>query len=165
MTQRITPQQVNLAKATNYKLEITALPGVSFWLTSVSLPDISVNEVPIPDPIHANKYIPSDTVDWEPLQVAFLVDEDFENYHQVYDWLMKMAGPDTAKRDPNLKDLMIDCSLHVLTNNKNASNTVFTFHDVFPIMLGSVEFNNESAEPLQSSMTFQYTSMSMSRDG
>ncbi len=41
-------QNLNLAKSTNYKLVIGAIPGVDLWLKTAMLPTISSNEVPIP---------------------------------------------------------------------------------------------------------------------
>ena len=48
---RISPNKINLAKSTNYKLNIHLLPDTLFWLTTCNIPTYSVNEVPIPDPV------------------------------------------------------------------------------------------------------------------
>jgi hypothetical protein len=53
---RITPAKINLAKSTNYKLNLNVLPLTQFWLTTCNLPTYSQNEVMIPDPVHGYRY-------------------------------------------------------------------------------------------------------------
>ena len=51
-------------------------------------------------------------------------------------------------------------SLHILSNNKNVSDVVFTFHNLFPTILGELQMTNESPEPLLTDLTMQYDYMS-----
>jgi hypothetical protein len=156
-------QNLNLAKSTNYKLVIGSLPGVTLWLKTAMLPTISVNEIPIPDPRLGNRYVQSSTAVWAPLMVTFLVDEDLSNYNEVLEWMYRAGGPDETKRtyDPGL--LYSTVSLHILTNNKNASDIVYTFHNAFPTILGELQFNNENAEELLTDITLQFDYMSLDK--
>lgn len=163
MITKINTPNLNLAKSTNYKFVIHAIPNTSFWLTTANIPTISANEVPIPDPVHGYKYLPTNTIMWAPLTLTFLVDENFDNYHEIFKWMSKAAGPEIEKRDKDVANLMTTASLHILSNNKNVSETVFTFHDMFPTILGELQFNNESSEELITDITIQYTHMSMEK--
>jgi hypothetical protein len=154
-------QKLNLAKSTNYKLVIGAIPGVDLWLKTAMLPTISANEVPIPHPILGNKYVPTNTMIWAPLMVTFLVDEELNNYNEVLKWMNAAAGPDIHSRDSELTNLQTTGSLHILSNNKNATPVIYTFHNMFPTILGELQFNNESAEELLTDITLQFDYMTV----
>ena len=156
---RITPTKINLAKSTNYKLNLHVLPETQFWLTTCNIPTFSTNEVPIPDPIHGYRYKPTNTSTVAPMTVTFLVDEDYSNYMEILDLMYKAAGPDMSKRYQVGETTGFDGSLHILSNNKNISDKVFTFHNLFPTILGELQMTNESSEPLLTDLTLQYDYM------
>ena len=121
MSERLSPQKINFAKSTNYKLVINAIPGTTFWLTTANIPTISANEVPIPNPIHGHTYQPTTTTIYAPLMCTFLVDEDFSNYMELLNWINMTNHPDTSKRVDSKVDIRTTGSLHILSNNKNTS--------------------------------------------
>jgi len=161
MAELLNDTRLNLAKTTNYKLNLSALPGITFWATTASIPTISSNEVPIPHPTLGNQYIPSSTQMRAPLMLTFLIDQDFKNYFELFGLMEKASSADVKKREPDAFAMRSTGSLHILTNNKNASSTVFTFHNIFPTILGEVQFNNESNEPLITDVTLQFDYMTM----
>ena len=156
---RITPSRINLAKSTNYKLNLHALPETLFWCTTCNLPTFSTNEVLIPHPIHGHTYKPTNTSTVAPMTVTFLVDEDYANYMEILDLMYKAGGPDMSKRYQHGETTGFDGSLHILSNNKNISDKVFTFHNLFPTILGELQMTNESSEPLLTDLTMQYDYM------
>ena len=158
---RISPLKINLAKSTNYRLNLHALPQVQFWLTTCNLPTVSSNEVPIPDPVHGFRYRPSNTMMPAPMTITFLVDEDYSNYMEILNLMFKASGPDPSKRFKEEDATGTDGSLHILSNNKNISDVVFTFHNLFPTILGELQMTNDSAEPLLTDLTLQYDYMTM----
>jgi len=159
--QRVAPQKINLAKSTNYRLNMSILPGTQFWLTTCNLPTMSVNEVPIANPMHGYVYRPGSTISNAPMTVTFLVDEDYQNYMEILGLMNRAAG---AKNDARYKPGEAtghNGSIHILSNNKNVSETVFTFHNLFPTILGELQMTNESSEPLLTDLTLQYDFMEM----
>ncbi len=156
---RINPTKINLAKSTNYRLNIHVLPETQFWLTTCNLPTLSTNEVMIPDPALGNRYLPTNTQQVAPMTVTFLVDEDYSNYMEIIGLMHKAAGPDMSKRYKEGETMVSTGSLHILSNNKNVSDVVFTFHNLFPTILGELQMTNESTEPLLTDLTLQYDYM------
>jgi hypothetical protein len=73
--------------------------------------------------------------------------------------MYKAGGPDMSKRYQVGEATGFDGSLHILSNNKNISDKVFTFHNLFPTILGELQMTNESAEPLLTDLTMQYDYM------
>ena len=153
---RITPVKINLAKSTNYKLNLNVLPETLFWLTTCNIPTISSNEVPIPDPVHGYRYKPSNTFTTAPMTVTFLVDEDYSNYMEILHLMYKAAGPNMSERYEDDEATGTTGSLHILSNNKNITDNVFTFHNLFPTILGELQMTNESPDPLLTDLTMQY---------
>lgn len=156
-------QKLNLAKTTNYKMNIHALPGVQFWLMTANIPTITANEVSIPNPVHGSTYRPSNTIYWAPLTFTFLVDEDYSNYYELQNWFTRMAGANVEERTQKDEDLMTTGSIHILSNNKNVSDTVFTFHNIFPTILGEVQLQNDTSDPVMTDITLQYDYMTMEK--
>jgi len=156
---RITPTKINLAKSTNYKLNIASIPETIFWLTTCNIPTFSANEVPIPNPIHGYRYLPTNTSSLAPMTVTFLVDEDYSNYMEVLNLMYKAVGPDVEKRYSEGEVMVSTGSLHILSNNKNVTDTVFTFHNLFPTILGELQMTNESPDPMITDLTMQYDYM------
>ena len=93
------------------------------------------------------------------MTVTFLVDEDYSNYMEIIKLMHKAAGPDETKRYHPGEATGSDGSLHILSNNKNVSDVVFTFHNLFPTILGELQMTNESTEPLLTDLTLQYDYM------
>ena len=156
---RITPSKINLAKSTNYRLNMHVLPETSFWLTTCNLPTLSANEVMVPHPIHGHTYKTANTTQVAPMTVTFLVDEDYSNYMEILNLMYKAAGPDMSKRYQTGEVTAFDGSLHILSNNKNISDIVFTFHNLFPTILGELQMTNESPDPMLTDLTLQYDYM------
>jgi len=96
-----------------------------------------------------------------PMTVTFLVDEDYSNYMEILNLMWKASGPNLSERFKEDEPTGTDGSLHILSNNKNISDVVFTFHNLFPTILGELQMSNESADPLLTDLTLQYDYMTM----
>ena len=94
------------------------------------------------------------------MAVTFLVDEDYSNYMEIIALMHKASGPDLSKRFKPGEATGSDGSLHILSNNKNVSDVVFTFHNLFPTALGELQLTNEATEPLVTDLELQYDYMS-----
>ena len=90
-----------------------------------------------------------DKVSFDTLSVSFLVDEDLENFKEMYDWMdaiVPVSDPSayesyvgTKKTNRELlSDVENDLNQYsditiVVNTNKNIPNKFFRFHDAFPI--------------------------------
>jgi hypothetical protein len=117
---------------------------------------LSTSEEAIPDPRYGERYVPGNTQQVAPLTITFLVDEDYSNYMEIIALMHKASGPDLSKRFKPGEATGSDGSLHILSNNKNVSDVVFTFHNLFPTVLGELQLTNEATEPLVTDLTLQY---------
>ena len=105
-----------------------------------------------------NAFFQSDRIEYDPLNVNFILDERFANYLYIHDWMVQNA---THERPPVLQQ---DATLHILTANKTPNLIVF-FHGMFPQMLSSVDFESAvtDANVILVSATFRYQSFTIER--
>lgn len=139
----------NLATSTNFKLEIGDDAGVDYFIQSVDFPGISLPEVISPYRDH-QVFIPGDTIQYDPLSVQMLVNEDYSNYIYLVKWLRlcRTHGDTQPYRD---------ITLYTLNNNKVGDISI-RFRYAFPTMIGPMNFNSStpSNEPFSCAITFRY---------
>ena len=155
------PSNINLLSPVGFRFNVEFIPMTNWFLTSVTLPGISLCEAAHPTPLMPTQ-VPGNDLTFDPLIVTFLVDEDLNNWRELYDWLIGVGFPNeyteykTQKTD---KQIYSDASLTILNSNMNA-NYVIHFKDLFPTNLSEVLFDSASAdiEGIKASATFRYLS-------
>ncbi len=159
------PTNTNYLAKHNFRFMIKKLPNVNFFCQGVNIPGFSVANVSEGNPFVAIPYS-GEHIDYQPLTVTFLVDEDMKNYIEIYNWLRALAFPDKFDQYKALADvpkytgegLKSELSVFVLTNAKNAQYNV-VFSDAFPIALSSIDFSSVNSETQYATVTatFKYT--------
>ena len=142
----------NVAQSTNFKAEIAGAAEFNFFIQQVSLPSVSIPEVPTP---YSNNfaYMPGETVEYDPITFVFIIGEDYANYSYILNWIRDQH----AREAP--KDRFKDITIHVLNNNK-LKNLRFVFYNAFPTMLGDVALESAVVDPAtpvcQATFRYQY---------
>ena len=105
------------------------------------------------------------------LNLRFLVNEDMDNYFEIYKWLKGLTNPkvqsDFAKyiatvdekgRDSQYMKTMSDARLLVLNSNYNSIATV-NFYNIFPTSLTTLEFDASATDInyFTAEVNFRYT--------
>lgn len=149
----------NTINSNAFTFTITRLPETMFRVVQVNLPSINVVPAPAPHPMLAQEFQPGSATDFEELQMTFIVDENLFNYEELYNWITQQRyGEYYAPKNTNEKSLVSDGSLVTMTNASNP-NRVFRFKNIFPIDLGSLQFDTRDStpEPLTCQVTFKYS--------
>ncbi len=157
----------------NFKLLIDKLPTVEYFVQSVNIPGLSFTEVEFGAGVGLDAFFPGDKVTFDNLEVTFLVDEDLENFKEVYDWIGAIVpihdSGDFSKWTDSKStrgilasidnDLNQYSQITLVTNtNKNIPNKYFRFYDCFPTALGGMELKSgESGEAVTCTVTFRFT--------
>lgn len=91
---------------------------------------------------------------YDPLNVEFLIDEQFDNYKELFDWMQKCR----AYKGNDFQDIWSDATLTILSNNKQPLKKI-RFEGVFPVILAEAQFTTQDAEPTEHicNITFAYT--------
>ena len=168
------PTKFDYAEPTKFKFSIIKLPKVEFFITTANLPGISLGVAEQITPLK-DIPLPGDRLQYDTLNVQFLVDENLENYREIHGWLtgvgfpknyeqfqvLQGAGTDrfpstqnvgTSKELGEIKKatqdeggLYSDATLFVLTS-KNNSNLEVRFRDLYPISLSGLDFNQQATD-------------------
>ena len=157
------PDKLDYASPTQFKFGIHQLPKVEFFTLSANVPGISAGVATQPTPF---KDIPivGDKLTYENLSITFQVDEYLENYVSLHNWMKGIGFPTNRQefrtyrdvtsntpaggKEPSIdlvgsatpdRALYSDAYLMVLSN-KNNPIVEISFHDIFPVSLGALEF-------------------------
>jgi hypothetical protein len=174
-----TPTNRNMLSPLNFKMVIQRTPTVNFFLQTISIPGLSFEgstmymNNPFP-----KVPLPGDHLNYSPLKVSFMVDEDLNNYLEIFNWIVDIAGPsniyperadglykpdNTLSTDPT-KRIRSDIKLMVLSSSKNP-NIEVTFIDAFPSQISELNFatTENSVNYLQATVTFDYVYYTIKR--
>ena len=168
------PTKFDYAEPTKFKFTIIKLPKVEFFVTTANVPGVSLGTTTQPTPLK-DVPIPGDKLDYDTLNLQFLVDENLENYREIHGWLtglgfpkdhsqfrsVQAAGtdryPTTTREDLNKEigdvvkqtsddgGLYSDATLFILTS-KNNPVTEVRFNDCFPISLSGLAYNQQATD-------------------
>lgn len=162
----------NTLSPNGFIFNISRIPLVNFFCQTANLPRIMLGEAEMSNPL-SNIGIPGDKLTFEPLNIQFMVDENMENYLQIFDWMMALGFPrnhDQYKDFINqqtpeqlilldeLSKNFSDASLQILNSKNNVVKTV-KYVNVFPVALDGLSFasTNEDVIHLVANATFRYT--------
>lgn len=100
-------------------------------------------------------FIPGGRIDFEPWEVSFLVDGDFNNWYELYRWLMYIHNnKDIYAVNPG--DIWVDASLRIVDNFSNEIMRLL-FTNVWITSLSSVTLSyRDESTYLESQATFYY---------
>ena len=143
-----TPDSENFVPNVGFKFIMNRTPITSYFLTSCSIPDITLGEV---DSI-TNNFVklptPGDQLQFGTFDIDFRVDEDLKNYKEIYDWLIALGAPESfdQRRELNREKTRLSDGSVIITTARGNPNMEVKFTDMYPVSLGSLEFNIEETE-------------------
>jgi hypothetical protein len=121
---------------------------------------VATNEVQVPTPL-VDTYRHGDKLQYEPLQISFLIDEDFRVWEETYNWLKSLTFPHKFEEYRKFKGQKVEAYYDgILTFNNNANRPNFSvkFVGCHPISLSAVDMSvMESADDTPTAaLTFRY---------
>ena len=176
------PTKLDLSSPTQFKFGIHQLPKVEFFVTSVTLPTISLGVTRMNTPFK-DIPIPGEKLDYGNLNVQFLIDENLENYITLHDWITGIGFPQKREQFSTHRDVtsntqtdtiptppidrvgnatpdkaMYSDAYLMILSNKNNPIVQIDFQDLFPTSLGSISYTQGATDVEYMSMdaTFEY---------
>lgn len=128
----------------NFTFTLSRLNNTTLNLQSVSLPTMSIGEKLVPTPM-LDYSVAGDKLQFDRLNMRFIVNDDMSNYDEVFQWLYKICNPITGKQTGKASEYTSDGVLSIF-NSKGKKVKEFRFTDCFPIMLGGLEFDTTNTE-------------------
>ena len=167
------PTVHDYATGSQWRLVFTRIPKTTWFCTAANLPGISLGEAQFPTPMH-DIYLTGDKLTFENLNITFIVDEELQNYRELWNWLVGMGSPKersqwaaelakgnsptteniAAKSESNIYS---DATL-IIYNSKNIPKVEVHFKDMFPTSLSALEYSQEltDVEYFKATATFRY---------
>ena len=145
-------------------------PKVDFFCNRANIPTVSLGSA-VQSTYLRNIPVPGDKLEYEDLQLDFMVDENCENYLQVYDWITGLGFPESLQQYDDLKrnsrfypsedplyNERSDGTLMILNSNYQPSLKVI-FKDLFPVSLSGIPFSAVETEEryFTATVSFKYT--------
>ena len=176
------PTVYDYATPTQWRLAFNRTPKTTWFCTTANIPGITLGEAQYPTPM-SDVIISGDKLTFETLNITFLVDEELQNYRELWEWLVGMGSPvnhsqwsnvltegdgairqfGTADADPRTKSTYEESNLYsdatlIVYNSKNIPKVNVQFKNMFPTSLSSLEYTQEASdvEYFKASATFRY---------
>lgn len=160
-----TPTNRNFLSPLNFKFQVKKLPNVDFFIQKVNFPSIALKEVNTSNPFVTTPY-PGEHLTYGPLNISFKVDEDFQNYLEIHNWIRALGKPENFNQYKDIEEkpqytgdgIYSDVSI-ISLNSAKMPNYEMILIDAFPVSLSELIFNTTDPDVLfiTASAQFKYT--------
>jgi len=142
------PSNPNFLQPNKFQLNFARSPNVQYFCQSLSVPGISMSEVPQMTPF-VDIFVPGEKAIYDLLNITFLVDEELKSWIEIHDWIRAMTFPKEFAEYGKL-DRLNKYTTHVQTKTPQYSDATvtllssantpyykFKFYGVFPTTLST----------------------------
>lgn len=161
------PDSYNFLAANKFDFTIQRAPNLTFFVVNATLPSVNTNETQYQNPFKTIK-VPGDNLETGSLDLTFRIDENMNNYSEIYEWMKGIGFPNsfTERNDLQISryGLVSDCTL-IINSSKHNTAIAVTFKDAFPTYLSSITFTSESTDLdyITSDVTFAFTGLEIKK--
>jgi hypothetical protein len=159
-------ENINLFQPTGFRVVINRkhYKHIQFYVQSVNHPGAQNSAADTPYSRIGGVPLPGNTMTYGELTLNCLLDEDFESYIEMYDWMLRLCNEEQIANSPQTSHnspipTYADIHVHALTNANN-KNRIFKYIDCVPVSVGDINFEatNQSVEAItfQASFRFSY---------
>ena len=162
------PSNINQLNIVNFEIGFSRLPTIEYFCQRINIPAVILGDTFQPTPF-LNTPVEGDTLTFEAVNMSFILDEDLQNYIEMYNWLTALGFPreygqfktlQEASTASESENKFSDMSI-LLHTNKSNPNYEIKFTDVFPTSLSAVQFDTtaSSLDPIVVDATFSFQGM------
>ena len=167
----------NFLSPVGFKFSLTRAKKVDFFSNTANIPSLDLGVATQPTYLRDTP-IPGDKISFGDFDLEFIVDEDFENYLEIHNWIRGLGYPKdvgeyqrlTSKRQEEfttrstkeLNNMYSDGSLFILNSNFQP-NMEIRFSQLFPYTLSTLQFNAKDTDYdyFTARVSFKYTIFDM----
>ena len=173
------PTNPQFLSPVGFNFSIRKIPKVNYFLQAANLPGVQLGEAEMQTPFRQIPF-PGDHLTYGELAVTFKVDENMENYIELYNWMQYLGYPESFAQSKaiyeeeglkglsGLRDVQrtkrsigeggtSDATLTILNSASNPNMSV-VFEDAFPTSLSDLQFDVRATDIdfLEAQCTFRY---------
>ena len=166
------PSNRNLLSPVGFKFTLDKAPKVDFYSNFAGIPAITLGSA-LQTRYGKNIDVPGDKMTFEDFRLRFLVDENMENYMEIWNWMTGLGFPYSLEQyydlaanskeynSPALKADFYersDGTLNILNSSFNVQSQVI-FSGMYPTFLSALDFDAtaEDINYFTAEVTFKYT--------
>ena len=179
------PSKLDYASPIQFRFKMNKIPKVEFFVQTANIPGINLGTATVPSPLY-DYPVPGDKIQYQTLDLSFLVDENLNNYKELHDWISGLGFPSNHQQFADLQagsadrfpgstassvatgskrtpaplaegGIYSDATLTVL-NSKNIAKTEIRFENLYPTSLGSLNYDVRATDVdyINASVSFNY---------
>ena len=162
-------QNRNFLQPQGFRFQVARAPKVTFFGNAVNIPGMTLRTTVQTTPGLKDIPLPGEILDFEDLNLRFLVDEDLQNYQEVQNWMRGLGFPESLQEIYDLQNeksvlsrektmnIYSDGTLTILDAMQN-DNFKVKFSDLFPFSLSTIQFDATMAdtEYFTAEVSFKY---------
>ena len=170
-------QNRNFLQPQGFRFQVARAPKVTFFGNAVNIPGMTLRTTVQTTPGLKDIPLPGEIIDFEDLNLRFLVDEDLQNYQEIQNWIRGLGFPESLEeiyelqdqkvgtaRDGNTKtmNLYSDGTLTILDAMQH-ENFKVKFQELFPYSLSTIQFDAtlSDTEYFTAEVSFKYLNYSI----
>jgi len=111
-----------------------------YYCQAANLPGIAFGMATQPTILGHPVKVPTGSYRFEDLQIVFRVDENIENWLEIYDWMRFAGNYENANNTDRHNEKTTGARL-LVTNSSYKPKFAIDFKNIFPIYLSSLNFN------------------------
>jgi hypothetical protein len=157
---------VNLFQPTGFRIIIDRknFSNLEFFAQRVNHPGVINSAVEVQFPRVEGIPMPGNTLQFGELTMDVLLDEDFNAYEEIYNWIVRQVNEKHIKRRSQMQTTTenpptyADISIIALTSHNN-KNKILKYIDAIPTAVGDIVFDttNAGVEFVTFPATFRYS--------
>tara|TARA_Y100000310_G_C20288559_1_gene626092 strand:+ start:31 stop:636 length:606 start_codon:yes stop_codon:yes gene_type:complete len=86
------PTVFDYATSTQWRIAFNRIPKTTWFCTAANIPGITLGEATYPTPM-TDMFITGDKLTFDTLNITFIVDEELQNYRELWEWLVGIGAP------------------------------------------------------------------------
>lgn len=148
------PTNLNFLSPLGYKFILSRAPNVEYFVQEVTLPGLNLGIAQQTSPFITIPH-PGDRLEFEQMQVSFRVNEDLDNYLEIFNWMVALGRPESftqytlkAPLDSTnqQKDTVTSDITLILLSSAMNNNVEFRMNDCFPINLSNITMSSAGTD-------------------
>lgn len=144
-----TPNSINFQSKSNFRFVLKRSPIINFFCTKANIPNLFLGTAQQPSPFLTAPE-PGHKIFHGSFAMEFMVDENFDNYYELHDWITGIGLEESFVKYSNFsvknrmsgERIKSDGSLIILNSARNQNFTV-DYYDMFPIELSTIDFDTQ----------------------
>ena len=157
------PENTSFLQGNKFAFTFLTLPFLRYFGQACALPGVSTTAVKVETPFSAT-YRHGDKLEFQPLIMTAIVDEDIRVWEETYNWIVALTAPSKFSQyfrndlKSGMKTGYHDGTM-ILNTNANIPNLEIAFFDCHPTYLSKIDFDyrtEDASKSLTCEIHFQY---------